>query len=204
MTKHHRPSGLNNRNLLPQLWGCKSKAKVPPGLVSSEGYWEKICPGPLSWLLVACWTYLVLLALQMQHPLLSWCPPCVCVSVPTPPFPKAPVIVNEDPLWWPHVNLISPLQKSYLQIRSHSEILLGLGLQHTYLGGDTLQPSSSAGKESTCNSGDPGSILGSGRSAGEGIGYSLQYSWASLVVKNPPAIWETWARSLGWEDPLEK
>ena len=50
-------------------------------------------------------------------------------------------------------------------------------------------------------------IPGSGRSAGEGIGYPLQYSWASLVaqlVKNPPAMQETWVRSLGWEDPLEK
>ena len=50
-------------------------------------------------------------------------------------------------------------------------------------------------------------IPGSGRSAGEGIGYSLQYSWASLVaqmVKNLLAILETWNRSLGWEDPLEK
>ena len=48
----------------------------------------------------------------------------------------------------------------------------------------------SAGKESAWNAGDPGSIPGSGRSAGEGIGYLLQYSWASLVaqlVKNPPA-----------------
>ena len=48
---------------------------------------------------------------------------------------------------------------------------------------------------STCNAGDPGSIPGLGRSAGEGIGYPLQYSWASLVarlVKNPPAMWETW------------
>ena len=47
----------------------------------------------------------------------------------------------------------------------------------------------------------------SGRSPGEGIGYSLQYSWASLVdqlVKYPPAMQETWAQSLGWEDPLEK
>ena len=53
----------------------------------------------------------------------------------------------------------------------------------------------SVGKESTCNAGDPGSIPGSERSAGEGIGYPLQYSWASLVaqlVKNPPAMWETW------------
>ena len=55
-------------------------------------------------------------------------------------------------------------------------------------------PDSSGGKESTCNSGDPGSIPGSGRSAGEGIGYPLQDSWASLVaqlVKNLPTIQET-------------
>ena len=48
---------------------------------------------------------------------------------------------------------------------------------------------------------------GLGRSAGEGIGYPLQYSWASLVaqlVKNPPAMRETWVQSLGREDPLEK
>ena len=68
-------------------------------------------------------------------------------------------------------------------------------------------PDSLVGKESTCNAGDLGLIPGSGRSAGEGIGYPLQYSWASLVahlVKNLPAMWETWARPLGWEDPLEK
>ena len=66
-------------------------------------------------------------------------------------------------------------------------------------------PGSSAGKESTCNAGDPGSIPVLGRRAGEGIGYPLQYSWASLVahqVKNPPAVWETWIRShssiLAW------
>ena len=50
-------------------------------------------------------------------------------------------------------------------------------------------------------------IPGSGRSPGEGIGYPLQYSWASLVarlVKNPPAMRETLVRSLAWEDPLEK
>ena len=68
-------------------------------------------------------------------------------------------------------------------------------------------PGSSAAEESTCNVGDPSSIPGSGRSHGEGIGYPLQYSWASLVtqtVKNPPAVWETWVRSLSWEDPLEE
>ena len=63
----------------------------------------------------------------------------------------------------------------------------------------------SVGKESTCNAEDPGLIPGSGRSTGEGKGYPLQYSWAFLVaqlVKNLPAMWETWVRSLGWEDPL--
>ena len=67
-------------------------------------------------------------------------------------------------------------------------------------------PGSSVGKESTCNAGDPGSIPGSGRSAGEGTGYPLQYSWASLVaqlVKNLPTMWETWVQSLGGEDPLK-
>ena len=68
-------------------------------------------------------------------------------------------------------------------------------------------PGISAGKESTCNTGDPGLIPRSGRSTGEAIGfllqrigYPLQYSWASLVaqvVKNPPAMWETWIQSLG-------
>ena len=65
---------------------------------------------------------------------------------------------------------------------------------------------SSVGKESTCNAGDPGSIPRSGRSAGEGIGYAFQNSWASLVVqlvKNPPAIQETWVPNLGWEYFLE-
>ena len=57
-------------------------------------------------------------------------------------------------------------------------------------------PDSSAEKESACSAGDPGSIPGSGRSAGEGVGYPLQYSRASLVaqlLKNPPTMWETWA-----------
>ena len=56
-------------------------------------------------------------------------------------------------------------------------------------------PFGSTGKESTCNAGDLGSIPGLGRSPGEGIGYTLQYSWVSLVaqlVKNPSAMQETW------------
>ena len=68
-------------------------------------------------------------------------------------------------------------------------------------------PGSSVGKESACNAGDTSLIPESGRSTGEGMGYPLQYSWASLVaqlLKNPPAMWEAWVQSQGWEDYLEK
>ena len=68
-------------------------------------------------------------------------------------------------------------------------------------------PHNSIGIESACKAGDPGLIPGLERVTGEGIGYPLQYSWASLVVqlvKNLPAMPETWVRSLGLEDPLEK
>ena len=68
-------------------------------------------------------------------------------------------------------------------------------------------PDSSVGKESACKAGDPPSIPGSGRSPGEGIDYSLQYSRGSLVaqlIKNPPALWVIWVGSMGWEEPLEK
>ena len=61
-------------------------------------------------------------------------------------------------------------------------------------------PQISVGKESTCNAEDPSSIPGLGRSPGEGIGYPLQYSWASLVaqlVKNLTAMQETWVPSMG-------
>ena len=64
-------------------------------------------------------------------------------------------------------------------------------------------PDSSVGEESACNAEEPSFIPESGRSLGEGIGYPLQYSWASLVaqlVKNLPAMWETWVQSLSWED----
>ena len=67
-------------------------------------------------------------------------------------------------------------------------------------------PDSSVGKESACNTGDPGSIPGSGRSPGEGIGHSLQYSWASLVaqlVKNLSAMWrpgfDPWVGKIPWK-----
>ena len=68
-------------------------------------------------------------------------------------------------------------------------------------------PRGSAGKESASNVGDLGSIPGLGRFSGEGKGYPLQHSWGPLMaqlVKNLPAMWETWVQSLGWEDPLEK
>ena len=66
---------------------------------------------------------------------------------------------------------------------------------------------SSVGKESSYNAGDPGFIPGLGRSPGEGIGYPIQYSWASLVaqlVKNLPEMQETLVHFLGQEDPLVK
>ena len=59
-------------------------------------------------------------------------------------------------------------------------------------------PCSLAGKKSTCNAGDPGSIPG--RSPGEETDDAFEYSWASLVVqmvKNLPVMWETWVQSLG-------
>ena len=68
-------------------------------------------------------------------------------------------------------------------------------------------PDSSVGKESSCKTGDPGSIPGLEGSTGEWIGYPLQYSWDSPVVqlvKNLLEMWETWVRSLDWEDPLKK
>ena len=68
-------------------------------------------------------------------------------------------------------------------------------------------PGSSVGKESACNAETWVWFLGREDSPGEGIGYPLQYSRASLVaqmVKNPPALWKTWVWPLGWEDPLEE
>ena len=75
--------------------------------------------------------------------------------------------------------------------------------QNTGVGTGAVPP----GKESAYDAGDSNSIPGSGRSTGEGIGYPPHYSWDYLMVqlvKNPPAMWETWVQSLGWEDPLEK
>ena len=68
-------------------------------------------------------------------------------------------------------------------------------------------PGSTAGKESSCSARDPNAIPRSGRCPAEGVGYPLQYSWASLeaqMVNNPPAVRETWVQSLSWEDALEE
>ena len=51
--------------------------------------------------------------------------------------------------------------------------------------------------KNACDAGDPGSIPGLGRSAGEGMSYPLQHSWAPLLVKNPSAVRETWVQSPG-------
>ena len=95
---------------------------------------------------------------------------------------------------------------------AHTRRVLLLYFQSTYLFISVFHfllgfPDSSVGKESACSAGNLGSIPVLGISAGEGIGYPLQYSWASLVAqlgKNPLAMWETWVWSLGWEDLLEK
>ena len=92
----------------------------------------------------------------------------------------------------------------------HFKFWVILKLQHCVMGFQELNsdlgrpkwsfPDSSVGKESARNAGDPSLIPGWGRSAGEGIGNPLQYSWASLVaqlVKNLPAMWETWVQPLG-------
>ena len=68
-------------------------------------------------------------------------------------------------------------------------------------------PGCSGGKESAYNARNASLIPGSERSPGKGIGYPLQYSWASLValmVTNPPAMQKTLIRFLGWKDPLEE
>ena len=103
------------------------------------------------------------------------------------------------------------LIKNKIYVTKGKGIKLGIwGQQIIYYYTENKQgpafPGSSASKESTYNAGDPSLISGSGSSLGEGMGYTFQYSWASLVaqlVKNLPAMWETWVQCLGWEDPLE-
>ena len=85
------------------------------------------------------------------------------------------------------------LSRSSAVSRGYWPVWLGVYL-------DVINTDSSVGKESACNAGDPRLIPGSGRPPGEGIGYLLQYSWASLVaqlVKNLLAMRETWIQSPG-------
>ena len=91
-----------------------------------------------------------------------------------------------------NLQCIKPFLHNSFSILNHEKIFLFAF--YVYYG-------SSTGKESSCNAGDPGSIPRSGRSPGEGLGYPLQYSWASLVaqtVMNPPAMQETWVGKILW------
>ena len=98
--------------------------------------------------------------------------------------------------WWAAIYEVSQSQTQLKRLSSSSRRGRILG-----------SPGSSVGKESACNTGDPCLIPWLERSTGEGIGYPLQYSWASLVpqlVKNTPAMQEIWVQSLGREDTLKK
>ena len=85
-------------------------------------------------------------------------------------------------------------KENFVPKRLLSQINIGYRL-YFYKNGDLFEcrqdfTDSSVSKESTCSAGDPGLIPRLGRSAGEGMGYPLWYSWASLVaqlVKNLPA-----------------
>ena len=84
---------------------------------------------------------------------------------------------------------------------------MGMNSQSCALIQTAGSPGGSAGEESTSSAGDPGLIPGLASAAGEGTGYPAQCSWGPLVaqlVKNLPAVRETWVGSLGWDDPLEK
>ena len=112
---------------------------------------------------------------------------------PTPVF-----LLGESP-WTEEPDWLHPWDHKELDMSKHST---AHDIHYFF-----VFPGISVGKESTCTAEDPGLIPGLGRSAEEGIAHPLQYSWASLLaqlVKNPPAMQETWVRSLGCEDPLEK
>ena len=143
-------------------------------------------------------------SVMASNHLILCCPLLLLPSV----FPSIRVFSNESalhirwPEYWHFSFSISPSHEcSGVIFRiDWFDLLLSKGLskvfsnttvqKHQFFG---IQPSlqsishihaaSSVGKESACNAGDPGSIPGSGRSAGEGIGYPLQYSWVSLVAQ---------------------
>ena len=132
-------------------------------------------------------------AIQPSHPLLSPSPPALNISQHQGLFKW--VLCIRWPKYWSFSFNISPSNE-------HSR-LISFRMDWLIWG----FPDSSVGKGFSCNAGNVSLIPGWGRSAGEGIGYLLQYFWASLVahlVKNPPAMWETWVQTLALEDPLEK
>ena len=109
--------------------------------------------------------------------------------------------------WWHYLNkicILLCLRPTYLwtfQVRWVNSVLLTKTVWTEFLSLGGCFRHSSVCKESACNAGDPGLIPGSGSSPGEGIGYPFQYSWASLVaqlVKNLPAMWETWVWKIPW------
>ena len=114
-------------------------------------------------------------------------------------------------IWGKSIKCPPPCKKSIINLRKGKKFLHKKGNIHHILLGSAISfwglPGNSASKESSCNAEDPGSIPGSGRFPGEVIGCPLQYSWASLVaqmVKNHPAVRETWVWSLGCKVPLEE
>ena len=99
------------------------------------------------------------------------------------------------------------IENKQVKYQCHNTLTTGTNIKHLVYSIMGF-PNSSVGKESACNEREPSSIPGSGRFAGEGIGYPLQYSWASLVaqlVKNLSAIWErrpgfySWVGKIPWE-----
>ena len=103
---------------------------------------------------------------------------------------------------WVHLWVLCCILSIYMLVPLTSTILCWLLKLYSKSWGF---PGSSAGKESACNAGDPGSIPGLGKAAVEGIGYPLQYSWDSLVsqmIKNLPEMQVTWVPSLGWEENI--
>ena len=131
-----------------------------------------------------------LLASSPQHGLTSIPPPSI-VHTGQSLLPSGP---SATYLWRPRACLTATSKECPCPPNTHKRVKKKF-------------PGMSAGKESACTVGDFGLIPGSGKSAGEGIGYPLQYCLTSLVaqqVNNPPAMQENWVQSLGWEDPLEK
>ena len=118
---------------------------------------------------------------------------------------ESTICIHIFPPSWTSPHPSGPSQSTVLSFLCYTAASLAIYFTHgsVYTG----FPDSSAGKESACKAGNPSSIPGSGRSPGEGIGYSIQYFWAFLVaqmVENPSAMWETWVQSLSRKDPLEE